>query len=92
MACSILPRVDGGAWHHGVANLGVRPTFGGEGRLSLEVHLLEFRGDIYGSEVEVAFARRLRGERRFPSSDALVRQIRQDVADARSVLSEQPEG
>lgn len=91
-----------GAWHPGVANLGVRPTFNpsaaeasgdapGSGPdappdVRLEVHLLAFEGDLYDTTVRVAFIERLRDERRFETSDALVAQIRQDVARAREVL------
>ena len=57
-----------------VANVGRRPTFGG-GALGLEVHLLDWNGDLYGCRLRVAFASRLRGERAFPSAEALVEQI-----------------
>ena len=50
----------------GVASLGVRPTFGGGGRRLLEVHLLDFDGDLYGQTMRVEFVRRQRGEKRFP--------------------------
>ena len=82
---AVWGRVDAGPWRPGVANLGVRPTFDG-GRFLVEVHLLDFRGDIYGSQVEVAFAERLRPEQRFPDPAALVAQIRRDVGQARAVL------
>jgi riboflavin kinase/FMN adenylyltransferase len=68
-----------------VANVGRRPTFGG-GTLGLEVHLLDWSGDAYGRRLRVWFASRLRGERTFPSPEALVEQIRNDVRDARRVL------
>lgn len=69
----------------GVANLGVRPTFG-EDRLLLEVHLLDYRGELYGERLEVSFIRHLREERRFPSKEALIEQIARDVEEARRVL------
>jgi riboflavin kinase/FMN adenylyltransferase len=74
-----------GCWN-GVANLGLRPTFDGTS-LRLEVHLLDFDGDLYGAEVEVAFIRRLRGERRFRDVGALRRQIGRDIARARMLLA-----
>lgn len=76
-----------GRWLDGVANLGVRPTVDKAGRTSLEVHLLDFAGDVYGQTLRVGFVERLRGEQRFGSLDALVAQIGVDVAAARRVLA-----
>ena len=69
--------------YKGVANVGTRPTLGGEER-RLEVHLLGFAGELYGVEVRVRFLKRLREERRFPSLEALRAQIAEDVAEARA--------
>ncbi|GIQ68595.1 riboflavin biosynthesis protein [Xylanibacillus composti] len=77
-----------GELHPGVMNIGVKPTFGGTGPDVLEVHLLDFRGDLYGEELEVEFVRYLRGEVRFGSVEELVAQIRRDIGTARTVLSE----
>lgn len=76
-----------GAWRHGagVASLGVRPTFGGGERV-LEVHLFGARGALYGATMRVAFERRQRGERRFATPAALVRQMRRDADRARGIL------
>jgi riboflavin kinase/FMN adenylyltransferase len=72
----------------GVANVGVKPTVEADGRIALEVHLLEFDGrDLYGAAIRVAFVARLRDERRFPSVDALREQIGRDVARARDLLA-----
>jgi riboflavin kinase/FMN adenylyltransferase len=68
-----------------VANLGRRPTFDG-GTTTLEAHLLDFDGDLYGAPVRVAFLERLRDERRFDGPEALVAQIAADVAEARRLL------
>lgn len=68
-----------------VANLGVRPSFDGQQTL-LEVHLFDFRGDLYGARLRVAFVARLRAEQRFDSVDALRAQIARDVEQARAVL------
>ncbi len=70
-----------------VANIGVRPTFDGEGR-SIEVHLLDFEGDLYGREMRIEFVERLRGERRFSEPAALIAQIGADIARAREVLTD----
>ncbi len=66
--------------------VGERPTLG-HGR-SLEAHLLDFRGDLYGAVVRVAFAERLRGDVKFETADALRAQIEQDVAAVRRTLEE----
>lgn len=69
----------------GVANVGVRPTVRGR-EPRLEVHLLNFDGNVYGRLVEVEFVERVRDERRFESLDALKAQIARDVARARVQL------
>jgi riboflavin kinase/FMN adenylyltransferase len=68
----------------GVANLGVRPTLGA-GR-SMEVHLLDFEGDLYGRDLRVGFVARLRGEQKFPGIDALKAQIARDVEAGRRAI------
>jgi len=70
----------------GVANIGMRPTVGGEPRYLLEVHLFDFSREIYGRHVEVEFRLKLRDENKFDSFDALKAQIRRDVLAARSFL------
>lgn len=69
-----------------VANLGVRPTFGGT-RPQLEVHLLDVREDLYGRVLRVAFVERVRGEQRFSGRDALMERIAVDIAEAREALA-----
>ncbi len=71
----------------GVANIGTCPTFDNQD-LSLEVHLLDFNGDLYGERLQVDFVTRLREERRFQSIDDLAGQIRADVEAARQELVE----
>jgi riboflavin kinase / FMN adenylyltransferase len=73
----------------GVANLGTNPTFTGPSgsALSLEVHLFDFSGDLYGQRLRVGFHSRLRGEERFPSAAALVAQIHKDMEEARRRLT-----
>jgi len=70
----------------GVANIGKRPTVDGETEL-LEIHLLEFDGDLYGQSLSVEFHAYLRAEQRFDGLDALKAQIQKDVQSARRVLS-----
>jgi len=78
------------AWAHGymaAVNVGVRPTFETGRGLLVEAYLIDFEGDLYGETLRIAFARRLRGERRFESAEALVDQMRRDVDDARRALA-----
>jgi len=70
----------------GAANIGTCPTFE-NGEFSLEVHLLDFAGDLYGDTLEVEFMARLREERKFPSLEALSAQIHADIAAARRALA-----
>ena len=72
--------------HAGALHLGPRPTFRGSPP-TVELHLLDFDGDIYGEEVRVDFAARLREVRPFDSVAALVEQMREDVEVARGILS-----
>jgi riboflavin kinase/FMN adenylyltransferase len=75
----------GDAIFPGVANIGTCPTFDNT-ELSLEVHLLDFSGDLYGASLEVQFVARLREEQRFPSLEALAAQIHADISAARQAL------
>jgi riboflavin kinase/FMN adenylyltransferase len=72
----------------GVANLGRRPTLGGDPESRLEAHLFDFAGDLYGQELEVALIAFLREERRFAGLDALKAQIAADAAEARRRLEQ----
>jgi riboflavin kinase/FMN adenylyltransferase len=68
-------------------NVGVRPTFETGRGLLVEAFLLDFEGDLYGQTLRIAFIGRLRGERRFPSVDELVVQMRRDVEAARELCA-----
>jgi riboflavin kinase/FMN adenylyltransferase len=70
-------------------SIGVRPTFKtGRGEL-IEAYLLDFNGDLYGSEMRIEFLERLRGERRFGSAGALVEQMHSDVERTRELVGAQ---
>jgi riboflavin kinase / FMN adenylyltransferase len=76
------------AWAHGhpaAVNVGVRPTFVTGRGLLIEAYLLDFEDDLYGQTLRVAFAERLRGERRFESVDELVEQMGRDADRAREI-------
>lgn len=79
----------GGARLPGAASVGTNPTFDDSGRVSVEVHLLDFDGDLYGQRLRLAFVAHLRGELRFAGAAELVDQIRRDIAETRRVLGVQ---
>lgn len=83
---AVTCRTGGSDVHPGVANIGVRPTFGSD-RRQVEIHLIGYEGDLYGQQLAVDFVARLRGERRFESAAALVEQIQQDVREALELIS-----
>lgn len=72
----------------GVTSIGIRPTFDAGAR-SIETHLLDYDGDLYGREIVLQFHRRLRSEIKFPSPTALVEQMNEDVRAARDALGSQ---
>jgi riboflavin kinase/FMN adenylyltransferase len=71
--------------HCAAVNVGVRPTFGMGLSLLVEAYLLDFDGDLYGSELRLDFLTRLRGERRFDSAQELIDQMQLDAAAAREM-------
>ncbi len=62
----------------GMMNIGSRPTFGDHAQ-TLEVHILDYEGDLYGQTITVSFIERLRNERRFDSEEELVAQLKEDA-------------
>ena len=75
----------------GVVNLGARPTFG-EGPPTVEVHVLDFEGDLRGERLEMDFVERLRPERKFAGAGELSTQIARDADAARASLNPPPIG
>lgn len=75
-----------GPGHPALVSIGTRPTFHDAGQLLVEVHLLDFDGDLYGAVLELELLHRLRDELRFASADELVTQMHRDEADARARL------
>jgi riboflavin kinase/FMN adenylyltransferase len=69
------------------ANIGPNPTFGEQTR-KLEVHLLDFAGDLYGQTLRVEFLRRIRDTMKFPDVAALVSQMHADIAMARRIVED----
>jgi riboflavin kinase/FMN adenylyltransferase len=81
-----VPERSVGPRHPALVSVGVRPTFHDDGRVLVEVYLLDWDGDLYGATLTVELDRRLREERRFASVEALVEQMRADEAEARRLL------
>jgi riboflavin kinase / FMN adenylyltransferase len=71
----------------GAAHIGANATFGEHVR-TVEVHLLDFEGDLYGQVLAVDFMARLRGTHKFAGVEALVEQMRRDVAEARRIAAD----
>ena len=73
----------------GMLNIGLRPTMeNGENR-TIEVHLLDFAGDLYGCRLTLSFVRRLRDERKFRNKGELVHELREDEAMVRMILNKE---
>ncbi len=75
-----------GEKHPCVVNVGIRPTFEGDG-LTVEAHLLDFKGDLYGQNIAVDFVEKIRPERKFGSKDDLIDQIQKDIASTKKILA-----
>ncbi|BAP81176.1 bifunctional riboflavin kinase/FMNadenylyltransferase [Pseudomonas sp. MT-1] len=73
-----------------VANIGMRPSVESDGQPHLEVHLLNYQGDLYGRLLRVTFHRKLRDEQRFASLEALKTAIEADIAAAREYWRASP--
>lgn len=72
-----------GTKYRGIANIGVNPTVTDKNVLKLEVHILDFKQDIYGKVIEVLFLSRVRSEKKFNGLDALKKQLHEDELVAR---------
>lgn len=74
----------------GMLCIGHRPTVEANGELSIEVHIFDFDGNLYGKEIRLEFIGRLREERRFSSLEELQLQLRRDAADAQALTDKMP--
>ena len=68
----------------GVTNVGTRPTVSDSDAVSVETFLLDFDGDLYGQAIRLDFCRRLRGEQKFDSLEALRQGIQRNIAQTRA--------
>ena len=74
-----------GEYYPAVTNIGIRPTFGLD-RRTVETHLLDYSGDLYGKKIRLAFYAYLRDECIFPDVDSLIRQISEDKERAKRIF------
>lgn len=82
---AVQVKTAGGLWK-GMTNIGLRPTFDGH-RQTIETHILDFKGDLYGQPVTIAFRTRLRDEQHFSSPEQLAHQMEKDAQRARQMMS-----
>ncbi|MEW6131078.1 MAG: bifunctional riboflavin kinase/FAD synthetase [Acidobacteriota bacterium] len=71
-----------GEWHRSITNVGVRPTVSNDNQVTVESHIMNFDGELYGEKIRVRFLHRLRGEKKFASLDELKGQIDRDYQRA----------
>lgn len=74
---AVTASVGDGKTYPAMMNIGMRPTFGGD-TTTMEVNIIGFSGNLYGSRISVGFVKRLREERKFPSEKALMAQLEKD--------------
>ncbi len=73
---------------YGIMNIGIRPTVSGKGQ-TIEIHLLDYQGDLYGLKMQIEVLKRLRDEQKFDSVEDLVLQIKKDENTARDWVADQ---
>ena len=71
---------------HGIMNIGRRPTLNNGTNISVEVHIFDYSGDLYGRELHLSFIERIREERKFASLEELKAQIQEDIKEASSLF------
>jgi len=78
----------GGSVLFGMVSIGVRPTFFEKGKRTVEAHLLDFDGDLYGQTITVQFLKRLRDEQKFANAGELIEQMHRDKMESRKLEAE----
>ena len=71
---------------HGIMNIGRRPTLNNGTNISVEVHIFDYSGDLYGRELHLSFIERIREERKFASLEELKAQIQEDIKEASTLF------
>lgn len=80
-AYAVIATLEDGTRHPAMMNIGTRPTFNGD-TTTMEVNIFDFCGDLYNCTLKVTFVKRLRGEKKFESEKALMRQLEKDKENA----------
>lgn len=75
-----------GMTYNSITNIGNNPTFKDSSQLHIETHLFDFSTDIYGENLEIQFLQKIRDEKRFPTVNDLIEQIKKDVEQAKNYL------
>lgn len=89
---AVWVRLDDGSTKKGMLNIGKRPTLDNGADTSIEVHLIDFKGNLYGRTLQLTFVRRLRDERKFDSLEELQEQLTTDRNQVLALLSEEALG
>lgn len=76
-----------GMTYNSVTNVGHNPTFKDTDQIHIETNLFDFESDIYGEKIEIEFLHKLRNEKKFPTVNDLIAQIKDDVDSAKKILS-----
>ncbi len=71
---------------YGMLNIGIRPTLSAATPRTIEVHIFDFRGDLYGTRLRVEIVKKIRDEQKFPSLSALQARLEQDKTAARKIF------
>lgn len=83
---AVQVKLPGGELKHAMLNIGKNPTFNSTEK-SIEVHILDFNGDLYGRDITILFFKRIRDEQKFDSPSALVEGIKQDEIIVREIFN-----
>lgn len=76
--------------YYGLVNVGVNPTVSKSGTLSIEAHLMGFKGDLYGKKLKIKFEEKIRDEKKFTSLEQLKTQIKKDISLLEEKIKEKP--
>lgn len=81
-------KLDDATSHAAMLNIGHRPTLNNGSHRTIEIHILNFDGDLYGKSLQLSFIHFLRSEMKFDSVDALIGQLRNDAAQTAQLLDQ----
>lgn len=85
---AVTATLSDGSRHNGMMNIGYRPTIDGDHRLSVEAHLFDFNGNLYGQNITIALVDYIRDERKYESLDELRTHLIHDAEEARRIIAQ----